>query len=284
MTRRAATTAFAGWSSTSAVGLGVGTFGANTPSWDYTACAPGTYPGTGPCAINPDTGMAQRNLDAHWDAITGVVGASWTPTPTILGYAKYSRGYKAGGFNSGINAVDPLTSEETVDAFEIGYKQTFAKVFQANVAAFYYNYKNDQQPLGELDPQNIINTIIVNLPEVHTYGVELEAIWTPITDLNFILNYAYLNATIHSTNGVCYQDAADPNAACAGREHRWLSGRYPYRCADAEHRGRNAAGLAAREGLIERDLYHALQSGVLGADRRLYLEGSDIRLRVQSLV
>jgi iron complex outermembrane recepter protein len=198
-------------------GLGVGTFGANTPSWDYTACAPGTYPGTGACAINPYTGMAQRNLDAHWDAITGVLGASWTPTTDILGYAKYSRGYKAGGFNSGINAVDPLTGEETVDAFEIGYKQTIAKVLQMNVAAFYYDYKNDQQPLGELDPTtNIINTIIVNLPVVHTYGVELEAIWNPITDLDIFLNYAYLNATIHSTNGVCYQDAADPQALAPG--------------------------------------------------------------------
>ncbi len=198
-------------------GLGVGTFGANTPSWDYTACAPGTYPGTGACSINPNTGMAQRNLDAHWDAITGVLGASWTPTTDILAYAKYSRGYKAGGFNSGINAVDPLTGEETVDAFEIGYKQTIAKTLQMNVAAFYYDYKNDQQPLGELDPTtNIINTIIVNLPVVHTYGAELEAIWNPVTDLDFYLNYAYLNATIHSTNGVCYQDAADPQALAPG--------------------------------------------------------------------
>jgi iron complex outermembrane recepter protein len=199
------------------LGLGVGTFGANAPSWDYTACAPGTYAGTGACNINPTTGVAQRNLDAHWDAVTGVLGAAWTPTPTILGYAKYSRGYKAGGFNSGINAVNPLTSEETVDAFEIGYKQTFAQVFQVNAAAFYYDYKNDQQPLGELDPTSgIINTIIVNLPVVHTYGFELESIWSPIKDLSFILNYAYLNATIHSTNGVCYQDAADPLAIAPG--------------------------------------------------------------------
>lgn len=198
-------------------GLGASTFGAATPAWDYTACAPGTYPGTSACSINPNTGMAQRNLDAHWDAITGVLGASWTPTTDILAYAKYSRGYKAGGFNSGINAVDPLTGEETVDAFEIGYKQTIAKTLQMNVAAFYYDYKNDQQPLGELDPTtNIINTIIVNLPVVHTYGAELEAIWNPVTDLDFYLNYAYLNATIHSTNGVCYQDAADPNALAPG--------------------------------------------------------------------
>jgi iron complex outermembrane receptor protein len=201
----------------STFGLGAGTFGARTPAWDYTACAPGTYPGTGACAINPTTGAAQRDLSAHWDAVTGTAGVSWTPTKEILAYAKYSRGYKAGGFNSGINAVDPLTGEETVDAFEVGYKQTFGRAFQANVAAFYYNYKNDQQPLGELDPiTNIVNTIIVNIPTVHTYGFELETIWNPITDLDIILNYSYLNATIHSTNGICYQDAADPLAIAPG--------------------------------------------------------------------
>ena len=200
--------------------LGVNMFGANTPAFDITGvattCNGQSYRGTGPCTIN-SAGAAQTSLDAHWDAVTGVAGVSWTPTTDILGYAKYSRGYKAGGFNSGINAVDPETSQETVDAFEVGYKQTFGRTFQANLATFYYNYKNDQQPLGELDPAtSVINTIIVNIPVVHTYGAELETIWNPITDLDILLNYAYLHATISSTNGVCYQDAADPLAIAPG--------------------------------------------------------------------
>jgi|HubBroStandDraft_5_1064220.scaffolds.fasta_scaffold00441_5 iron complex outermembrane receptor protein len=202
------------------VPLGVNMFGANTPAFDITGvattCNGQSYRGTGACFIN-SAGQAQTSLDAHWDAVTGVAGISWTPDPSILGYAKYSRGYKAGGFNSGINAVDPETSQETVDAFEVGYKETFGKTFQANLATFYYNYKNDQQPLGELDPTtNVINTIIVNIPVVHTYGAELETIWNPITDLDVILSYAYLHATISSTNGVCYQDAADPFALAPG--------------------------------------------------------------------
>jgi iron complex outermembrane receptor protein len=181
-----------------------------------TTCNGQSYRGTGPCTINA-AGAAQTSLDAHWDAVTGVAGVSWTPAPDILGYAKYSRGYKAGGFNSGINAVDPETAAETVDAFEVGYKQTIGRTFQANLATFYYNYKNDQQPLGELDPTtNVINTIIVNIPVVHTYGAELETVWNPITDLDILLNYAYLHATISSTNGVCYQDAADPLALAPG--------------------------------------------------------------------
>jgi iron complex outermembrane receptor protein len=202
------------------VPLGVNMFGANTPAFDITpvatTCNGNSYRGTGPCAINA-AGAAATTLDAHWDAVTGIAGVSWTPAPDILGYAKYSRGYKAGGFNSGINAPDPETGQETVDAFEVGYKETFGKTFQANIATFYYNYKNDQQPLGVLDPTtNVINNIIVNIPEVHTYGAELETLWNPITDLDILLNYAYLHATISSTNGICYQDASDPNGLAPG--------------------------------------------------------------------
>ena len=40
--------------------------------------------------------------------------------------------------------------------------------------------------------------------------------WNPITDLDILLSYAYLHATISSTNGVCYQDAADPKALAPG--------------------------------------------------------------------
>jgi iron complex outermembrane receptor protein len=201
-------------------GLGVNTFGANTPAFDITpvatTCNGQSYRGTGACFFNA-AGAAQTSLDDHWDAVTGTAGVSWTPATDILAYAKYSRGYKAGGFNSGTNAIDPETAKETVDAFEVGYKETFGKTFQANVATFYYDYKNDQQPLGELDPTTkVINTIIVNIPVVHTYGAELETIWNPITDLDIVLNYAYLHATISSTNGVCYQDAADPLALAPG--------------------------------------------------------------------
>ena len=196
--------------------LGVNMFGANAPAFDATACTNGAAAGTGPCTINAN-GAAQRTLNNHWDAVTGTLGASWTPSTDILGYAKYSRGYKAGGFNSGVNYADPETAQETVDAFEIGYKETFGRTFQANVATFFYNYTNDQQPLGQLDPTtNVINTIIVNIPTAYMYGAELETLWNPIPDLNVLFNYAYLHATINSMGGKCYQDAADPMALAPG--------------------------------------------------------------------
>jgi iron complex outermembrane receptor protein len=193
-------------------GLGVNTFGADTPAFDATACptspAP-PYPGAGPCTVNPATGLAVRPLDGNWNAVTGTAGLSWTPDPDTLAYAKFSRGYKTGGFNSGIVAPDPETKAELVNAYEVGLKKTIGSTFLANISAFYYDYYNDQQPLSaSLD--NVVTTVIFNLPVVHSYGVELESYWRPVRDLTLSLNYAYLSATIASMDGVCLEDTNDP--------------------------------------------------------------------------
>jgi iron complex outermembrane receptor protein len=198
--------------------VGVNTFGANTPALDATpACPAVNYRGTSNCVVSPATGNNQSLLDADWAALTGTAGVSWTPAPDSLGYAKYSRGYKAGGFNSGTAAVNPETGEEIVDAFELGWKQTFAHSFQTNIAGFYDLYKGDQQPLGQLNPTTgVINTIIVNIPVSHLYGIELENQWSPIKDLNFTLNYDYQRSIIANMDGQCYQDAADTLALAPG--------------------------------------------------------------------
>ncbi len=196
------------------LGLGVASFGANTPAFDFSACPtnpPPPYPGAGACSIDPVNGGAVRSLDAWWDAVTGTADLSWTPDPDTLAYVKYSRGYKTGGFNSGFLAAFPETLPEYVDAFEAGVKKVVGRQFQVNLAGFYYNYYNDQQPLNEL-VNGLVVTEIINIPTVHTYGAELEAIWAPTRDLSFNLSYAYLNSTIADMKGQCFEDTNDPLA------------------------------------------------------------------------
>ena len=198
-------------------GLGASTFGANTPAFDATACPTVNYVGTKGCSIDPATGKGVRLLNARWGAWTGTVNLAWTPDSDTLVYGKYSRGYKTGGFNSGILAANPETQPETVDAFEIGFKKTIAHVFQANVSAFYYDYANDQQPLGVYNPvSQTISTQIFNIPTVHSYGVEVETLWQPINNLTLSVNYAYISSTVASTGGQCLEDTADPAALAPG--------------------------------------------------------------------
>ena len=195
-------------------------FGAATPGLDVTPIAVEdtlgvSFKGAGPASIDPTTGFAHRKLDDSWKAWTGDVGADWTPDRDTLLYAKYSRGYKAGGFSTFTLAPDPETDLETVDAFEVGVKKTLAQQFRVNAAAFYYNYKNDQIPLNVQNAQGLISSQLFNLKSVHITGVELEALWQPIDELRISASYAHLNAEVNNPGG-CFEDTVDPDATLPG--------------------------------------------------------------------
>jgi len=203
--------------------FGPGTYGANTPALDLTQVAVGkslttSFPGAGVVTINPADGFAHRKLDQTWVAWTGDVILDWTPDPDTLVYGKYSRGYKSGGFStfSISSAVGPQTGAEKVDAFEIGLKKTFARQFQLNAAAFYYDYKDDQIPLNLQDPTTgQINLQLFNLKTVHITGVELEGQWQPIDNLQLSLQYSYLDTNVNDAGG-CFEDTNDPLAQQPG--------------------------------------------------------------------
>ncbi len=187
-------------------------YGAFTPALDITnfliAPLSGVYPGAGPITVDPATGIYSRNLSGHWSAWTGTAGLQWTPTDYAMGYFRYSRGYKSGGFNSGTLSPYPETQPEAIDAYELGSKLTLNRRLQLNGALFYYDYYGMQIPLSTQPPQGPVTTIFVNLNHVVSYGAELEAVWQATDSLQFLLSYSYLHATIK--NGCCYTDAIQP--------------------------------------------------------------------------
>lgn len=165
----------------------------------------------------PDTsfderGFAVRRLRGSWEATTGTAGVEYRPFDDTMIFAKYSRGYKAGGFNNLGFGAEPYTAPETVDAIEGGWKQTWADWgLTTNAALFYYKYNDAQAPLTvvTVDPTTQAQTEFsrfVNLPEVETTGFELEANWSPIDPLNIGLTYAYLNAEVTKSDE--YADAS----------------------------------------------------------------------------
>jgi iron complex outermembrane receptor protein len=197
--------------------------GAFTPGIDITSGAIGNtvlttrYPGTGLPVLDPATGYYVRSLNANWGAWTGDATLNWTPDSETLAYAKYSRGYKTGGFSAGQDAANPETQPEYVDAFEIGLKKTLGSAFTLNGAAFYYNYQNDQQPINvTIGNTSTTTSQIFNIPSVHTYGVELEGVWKPIDPLTLTAEYSYLSSKVASTGGHCFENTADPLALLPG--------------------------------------------------------------------
>ncbi|MGH6972591.1 MAG: TonB-dependent receptor domain-containing protein, partial [Caulobacteraceae bacterium] len=171
-------------------------------------------PGTGPESLNPITGNAQRTLGATWGAWTGEFDVDWTPDPSLLAYAKYSRGYKSGGWSTYTLGANPEVQPEYVDAIEVGAKKTIGSTWTLNGDIFYYNYYGEQVPLSVVNSVGQIVPILYNIPLVHDYGIELWGTWHPIDPLVVTLSYSNLNATI--AKSACVEDTADPLAIQAG--------------------------------------------------------------------
>lgn len=171
----------------------------------------------GPVYTDPTTGVRHRQLKNNWSAVTGTLGVDWKPDADTLAYAKYSRGYKAGGFNAGQTTLAQLvtTEEETINAYEVGLKKTFGGQFQANVSAFYYDYQDIQIPITGQDPVTQLNvTRFFNMPKARILGLEFETVWQPIENLQILANYSYLDAELRKA--CCFQDGDDPRGLQPG--------------------------------------------------------------------
>lgn len=120
------------------------------------------------------------------------VGLDYSPNATTLVYAKYDRGYKAGGFNSNGSAASLPYGAEKLDAFEIGSKNRFLdNRVQVNLAAFYFDYKGYQASqtsaaLGGGDG-------IFNVGKASIYGAEAQTIALFGEGGRIDLNAAYLH-------------------------------------------------------------------------------------------
>jgi len=186
-------------------------YGSLTPALDITAPLISYAMNQGvssPVAIDPVTGNAVRGLSDSWDAVTGTAAFEWQPDKESLGYARYSRGYKSGGFNAGGISEFPETGSEHINAFEVGYKRTFNNTLRLNTAAYYYNYSGLQVPLTVTQPGGASLTEFFNLDSAESYGLEIEATWqaTPTLQINAV--YGYGNSNVKEA--CCFVDGQDP--------------------------------------------------------------------------
>jgi len=195
--------------------------------WNGVSSVPGPQPGvTSSTIANPSgvtynavTGNAERLLEDQWDAWTGTAGLEYRPWDDTMVFAKYSRGYKTGGFNATDMAPLPRTNEETVDAFELGWKQEVPEYgLTANFAAFLYDYKDVQVPLS-IDPDGegpaLAFSGFVNMPKVQTTGFEVESVWRPIDDLTIRATYAWLKPEV-TKSGFYVNNLCTPPTQAAG--------------------------------------------------------------------
>lgn len=136
------------------------------------------------------------SFEESWSEFTPRLTAEYTFAPDVMAYANYSRGYKAGGFNSrgtvpeNVGPYEP----ETVTAYEVGAKtDLFDRKLRFNAAVFYNEFKDLQ---GAVTKQGALRTenVTINVAAAETYGVELEAIFKPTRALTINANFARLYA------------------------------------------------------------------------------------------
>lgn len=136
-----------------------------------------------------------RTAKTLWNA---KLQLSYQPNPSLLLYAGYNRGVKAGGFNAPVNdfspppALDSIPYEpETLHAYEGGVKATVLNgTTNINAAIYYYDYK---------DYQSFVFTgasgIVRNQPAKYKGGeISLES--RPLSGLRILVNLAYVDAEV----------------------------------------------------------------------------------------
>ena len=132
--------------------------------------------------------------NVKFSRLTGRAVIDYKITNDNLLYASYSRGYKSGGINpplSPLFAVPTNFAPESVDAFEIGSKNTFGGgALRINLTGFYYKYKDLQ--LSRIVARTSVNDNI----NADIYGVEAEAVLSPIPRFVVNANFSYLKTKV----------------------------------------------------------------------------------------
>ena len=142
------------------------------------------------------TAPSQNNSDSE---ITVRLGIDYSFANGNLLFASFSQGYRGGAYNgqaynlpSEVNWIEP----EYLDSFEVGFKSTWWDGrMRLNVAAFYYDYDN-QQAL-EVDPFTFLQSL-QNIDQSEVIGAEIEAAVALTPTFRVRLGVGLLDAEVKS--------------------------------------------------------------------------------------
>ena len=163
----------------------------------------GTNVQTGGCVTLDATfraGLVSRTLDE--DNVSWRAGLDYKPSASLLLYANVSRGYKAGSYPilsaSSASQLNPVT-QESVTAYEAGFKATFAnRTLQMSGAAFYYDYRDKQVRGRVIVPVFGPIEALVNVPKSTVKGAELQILWKPVPNLVANFSGTYVDSEIRN--------------------------------------------------------------------------------------
>lgn len=174
-----------------------------TASWNYVNLPGGTQFVTG-CSwkggavTDPQSdclfGAKLKSSSPNW-----TVGLDYRPSRNLMVYAKVTKGYKAGGFNTYAVFENTRTfGPEKVTDYEAGFKSDFSAGDmrgRLNVNGFWLDYTNIQRAAGDFNLATGGNgAITLSTASATIKGVEVEAMIQPIRQVELGVNYSHLSA------------------------------------------------------------------------------------------
>ncbi|HEX7873450.1 MAG TPA: TonB-dependent receptor [Sphingobium sp.] len=157
---------------------------------------------------NPDAGADCRiHFELKSDKPTWLIDVDYTPTPDILIYAKYARGYRSGVIAPNVTQPFNYVQPEKVDSYEAGAKTSFSGAVRGtlNVAAFYNDFSNQQLQLG-FNPRPGVpvspTAAPINAGKSRIWGIEVEGSVIPFQGLELSGGYTYLNTRIQQVDTI----------------------------------------------------------------------------------
>jgi iron complex outermembrane receptor protein len=148
-------------------------------------------------------GVGVRSFDTDFDGetdetnVSGKLGVQFDLTDDSMTYFTYSQGYKGPAFDVFYNMSPPNTvplSEETSDAYEVGYKFANRDVV-FNAAIFRTEIDGFQANNPEL-LDGVFITRLTNAGSVITQGLEVDFMWQATDSLTLSGGFASIDAEI----------------------------------------------------------------------------------------
>ncbi|MBY0510681.1 MAG: TonB-dependent receptor [Rhodospirillaceae bacterium] len=150
----------------------------------------GTFNFAPPVTLIPTTTNA-----ATFNSTTPMASLTYRFSDGINLYARYSQGYKSGGFNGETNTAAELNTPyrpEKMDAYEIGSKITFLEGRGTFNAALFLNKSSDLQ-LSIFKATGAASSTVENAGKGTARGLELEGSLRVLDGWTVGMNYGYLN-------------------------------------------------------------------------------------------
>jgi iron complex outermembrane receptor protein len=154
-----------------------------------------------PFAGTPGTRIPVATLKN--DNFTPRVVLRYKPSEQSSVYASFTRGYKAGILNVGGYSQQPVKPEK-INAYEVGYKYE-TRAFQANLAGFYYDYKNLQVSSYQNGTAQIRNAASSEI-----YGAEAQLRYKVSDAFDIYGGAAWTHARYKSFRNAPYYSYCDP--------------------------------------------------------------------------